>query len=115
MRKVAVPGRFLWSRVFARSLRAPLRVLLRQRSVREGALRRARKPAHRSLVYPILVYLSLAYLPRLRRALRFRVLSLLRLQALGFVRLLRVRPPHRFLPRQFLLCARLLACPPRLT
>ncbi len=29
-------GRFLWSRVFARSLRAPLRVLLRQRNVREG-------------------------------------------------------------------------------
>ena len=86
-----------------------MRVLLRQRSVREGSLRRAQNPAQNP------VYLSPAYLPRLRRALRFRVLSLLRLQALGFVRLLRVRLPPRFLPRQFLLRARLLACPPPLT
>ena len=92
MRKVAVPGKFLWSRAFARSLRAPLRVLLRQRSVREGALRRARNLVSRS---PVL-------LPRLSR--------LLRLQALGRVKLLRVR-----LPRRFLLPARPLACPPRLT
>lgn len=56
------------------------------------------------------MYLSPAYLPRLRRALRFRVLSLLRLRVLGFVRLLRVRLPPRFLLR-----ARLLACLPPLT
>ena len=78
-----------------------MRVLLRQRSVREGALRRARKPAQNP------VYLNPVYLLRLSRVLR--------LQALGFVRLLRVRLAHRFLPRQFLLCARLLACPPPLT
>lgn len=90
-RRVAVPGRFLWSGVFARSLRAPLRVLLRQRSVREGALRRARNLVSRN-----------PYLPRLSR--------LLRLQALLRVKLLRVR-----LPRRFLLPARRLACPPRLT
>lgn len=77
-----------------------MRVLLRQRNVREGALRRARNPV---------------YLLRLSRVLRLRALGLLRLLALGFVRLLRVRLAHRFLPRQFLLCARLLACPPPLT
>ena len=81
-----------------------MRVLLRQRSVREGALRRARKPAQNP------VYLNPVYLLRLSGVLRQRALSLLRLQALGFVRLLRVRPPH-----QFLLRARLLACPPPLT
>ena len=85
--------------MFARSLRAPLRVLLQQRSVREGALRRARNPV---------------YLQRLSRMLRLRALRLLRLLVLGLVRLLRVRQPHRFLLRQFLLCARLLACLPRL-
>ena len=93
--------------MFARSLRAPLRVLLRQRSVREGALRRARNPAQNP------VYLNPVYLLRLSRVLR--ALGLLRLLALGFVRLLRVRPPHRFLLHQFLLRARLLACPPPLT
>ena len=77
--------------MFARSLRAPLRVLLRQRSVREGALRRARN----------LVYQN-PYLPRLNRLLRLRALKL---QALGLVKLLRVRIPP----------ARRLACPPRLT
>lgn len=77
--------------MFARSLRAPLRVLLRQRSVREGALRRARNPAQNP------VYLNPVYLLRLSRMLRLR--------ALGFVRLLRVR----------ILPARLLACPPPLT
>lgn len=86
-----------------------MRVLLRQRSVREGALRRARKPAQNP------VYLNPVYLLRLSRVLRLRALRLLRLLALGFVRRLRVRLPHRFLPRQFLLCARLLACPPPLT
>lgn len=95
--------------MFARSLRAPLRVLLRRRSVREGALRRARKPAQNP------VYLNPVYLLRLSRVLRLRALGLLRLLALGFVRLLRVRLPPRFLLRQFLLCARLLACPPPLT
>ena len=90
--------------MFARSLRAPLRVLLRRRSVREGALRRARKPAQNPV-----------YLQRLSRMLRLRALRLLRLRALGFVRLLRVRLPPRFLLRQFLLRARLLACPPPLT
>lgn len=85
-----------------------MRVLLRQRSVREGALRRARKPAQNPVRNP-------AYLLRLSRMLRLRALRLLRLRALGFVRLLRVRLAHRFLPRQFLLCARLLACPPPLT
>lgn len=89
--------------MFARSLRAPLRVLLQQRSVREGALRRARKPAQNPV-----------YLQRLSRMLRLRALRLLRLLVLGLVRLLRVRQPHRFLLRQFLLCARLLACLPRL-
>lgn len=73
-----------------------MRVLLRQRSVREGALRRARNPAQNP------VYLNPVYLLRLS--------GVLRLRALRFVRLLRVR-----LPRQFLLCARRLACPPRLT
>ena len=77
-----------------------MRVLLRQRSVREGALRRARNPAQNP------VYLNPVYLLRLSRMLRLR--------ALGFVRLLRVRLPPRFLLRQFLLCARLLACPPQL-
>ena len=86
--------------MFARSLRAPLRVLLRRRSVREGALRRARNPV---------------YLLRLSGVLRLRALRLLRLLALGFVRRLRVRLPHLFLLRQFLLRARLLACPPPLT
>ena len=81
--------------MFARSLRAPLRVLLRQRSVREGALRRARNPAQNP------VYLNPVYLLRLSRVLRLR--------ALGFVRLLRVRLPPRFLLR-----VRLLACPPPL-
>ena len=103
--------------MFARSLRAPLRVLLRQRSVREGALRRARNPAQNP------VYLNPVYLLRLSRVLRLRALGLLRQQALGLlrllalglVRLLRVRLAHRFLPRQFLLCARLLAYPPPLT
>ena len=95
--------------MFARSLRAPLRVLLRQRSVREGALRRARNPAQNP------VYLNPVYLLRLNRVLRLRALGLLRLRALEFVRLLRVRQPHRFLLRQFLLRARPLACPPRLT
>ena len=93
--------------MFARSLRAPLRVLLRQRSVREGALRRARNPAQNP------VYLNPVYLLRLSRVLR--ALGLLRLRALGFVRLLRVRLPPRFLLRQFLLRARLLAYPPPLT
>ena len=87
--------------MFARSLRAPLRVLLRQRNVREGALRRARKPAQNPM------YLNPVYLLRLSRMLRLR--------ALGFVRLLRVRLPHRFLPRQFLLRAWLPACLPPLT
>ena len=82
--------------MFARSLRAPLRVLLRQRSVREGALRRARKPAQNPV-----------YLLRLSRVLRLRALRLLRQQALGLVKLLLVR-----LPRRFLLHARLLAFPP---
>ena len=86
-----------------------MRVLLRQRSVREGALRRARKPAQNP------VYLNPVYLLRLSRVLRLRVLGLLRLRTPGFVRLLRVRLPPRFLPRQFLLRARLLACPPPLT
>lgn len=81
-----------------------MRVLLRQRNVREGALRRARNPAQNPV-----------YLLRLSRLLRLQALRLLRLQALRFVRLLRVRLPHRFLPRQFLLRARLLACPPPLT
>ena len=69
--RVAVPGRFLWSRVFARSLRAPLHVLLRQRSVREGALRRARNPARNPV-----------YLLRLSRMLRLRALRLLRVRIL---------------------------------
>ena len=86
-----------------------MRVLLRQRSVREGALRRARNPAQNP------VYLNPVYLLRLNRVLRLRALGLLRLRALEFVRLLRVRQPHRFLLRQFLLRARPLACPPRLT
>ena len=76
--------------MFARSLRAPLRVLLRQRSVREGALRRARNPVQNPVR-------NLVYLLRLSRLLRLRVLR--------FVRLLRVR----------ILPARLLACPPPLT
>ena len=63
--------------------------------MREGALRRAQNPAQNP------VYLSPAYLPRLSRVLRLR--------ALGLVKLLRVR-----LPRRFLLPARPLACPPRL-
>lgn len=78
-----------------------MRVLLRQRNVREGALRRARNPAQNP------VYLNPVYLLRLSRVLR--------LQALRFVTLLRVRLPPRFLLRQFLLCARLLAYPPPLT
>lgn len=73
-----------------------MRVLLRQRSVREGALRRARNPVQNP------VYLNPVYLLRLSRVLRLR--------ALGLVKLLRVR-----LPRRFLLPARRLACPPRLT
>ena len=85
-----------------------MRVLLRQRSVREGALRRARKPAQNPVdVTPVCLL-------RLSRVLRLRALGLLRLRALGCVRLLRVRLPPRFLLRQFLLCARLLACPPPL-
>lgn len=84
-----------------------MRVLLRRRSVREGALRRARNPVQNP------VYLNPVYLLRLSRMLRLRALSLLRLRALrllrlralGFVRLLRVR----------ILPARLLACPPPLT
>ena len=79
--------------MFARSLRAPLRVLLRQRNVREGALRRARNPAQNP------VYLNPVYLLRLSGVLRLRAL---RLRAL---RLLRVR----------ILPARLLAFPPPLT
>ena len=72
--------------------------MLRQRSMREGALRRARNPVRNPV-----------YLLRLSRVLRLR--------ALRFVRLLRVRLPRRFLLRQFLLRqfllrARLLACPP---
>ena len=94
-----------------------MRVLLRRRSVREGALRRARNPVQNP------VYLNPVYLLRLSRVLRLRALGLLRLRALGllrlrapgFVRLLRVRLPPRFLLRQFLLRARLLACPPPLT
>ena len=86
-----------------------MRALLRQRSVREGALRRARNPAQNP------VYLNPVYLLRLSRVLRLRALGLLRLRAPGFVRLLRVRLPPRFLLRQFLLRARLLACPPPLT
>lgn len=85
--------------MFARSLRAPLRVLLRLRSVREGALRRARNPAQNP-VHPNPVYLL-----RLSRMLRSRALGLLRLRALRFVRLLRVR----------ILPARLLVCRPRPT
>lgn len=77
--------------MFARSLRAPLHVLLRQRSVREGALRRARNPAQNP------VYLNPVYLLRLS--------GVLRLRALGLVNLLRVRT----------LPTRRLACPPRLT
>ena len=73
-----------------------MRVLLRQRSVREGVLRRARNPVQNP------VYLNPVYLLRLSRVLRLR--------ALGLVKLLRVR-----LPRRFLLPARPLACPPRLT
>ena len=69
--------------------RAPWRVLLRQRSVREGALRRARNPEQNP------VYLNPVYLLRLSRVLR----------ALGLVRLLRVR----------ILPARLLVCRPRPT
>ena len=83
-------------RAFTPSRRAPLRVLLRLRSVREGALRRAR-----ILVYRIPVR-NPVYLLRLSR--------LLRLRAPGFVRLLRVKLPLRFLLR-----ARFLACRPRLT
>ena len=94
-----------------------MRVLLRQRSVREGALRRARNPAQNP------VYLNPVYLLRLSRLLRLRALRLLRLLALRllrllalrFVRLLRVRLQPRFLLRQFLLGARLLACLPPLT
>ena len=86
-----------------------MRVLLRRRSVREGALRRARNPAQDP------VYLNLVSLLRLSRVLRLRALGLLRQQALGLLRLLRVRMPPRFLLRQFLLCARRLACRPRLT
>ena len=82
-----------------------MRVLLRQRSVCEGALRRAPNLERRS---PVL-------LPRLSGLLRLRALRLLRLLALRFVRLLRVRLQPRFLLRQFLLGARPLACPPRLT
>lgn len=85
-----------------------MRVLLRRRSVREGALRRARNPAQNPVRNPV-------YLLRLSRLLRLQALGLLRLLALGFVRLLRVRMPPRFLPRQFLLRARLLACLPPLT
>lgn len=81
-----------------------MRVLLRQRSVREGALRRARNPVQNP------VYLNPVYLLRLSRLLRLRALRLLRQQALGLVKLLLVR-----LPRRFLLPARPLACPPRLT
>lgn len=83
-----------------------MHVLLRRRSVREGALRRARNPEQNP------VYLNPVYLLRLSRVLR--ALGLLRLRVLRFVRLLRVRLPPRFLLRQFLLCARLLACLPRL-
>ena len=86
-------------RAFTLSRRALWRALLRLRSVREGALRRARKPAQNP------VYLNPVYLLRLSRVLRLRALRLLRLRALGFVRLLRVR----------ILPARLLACPPPLT
>ena len=96
-------------RAFTPSRRAPWRVLLRLRSVREGALRRARNPAQNPAC------LNPVYLLRLSRVLRLRALSLLRLRALGLVRPLRVRPPHRFLLHQFLLRARLLACPPPLT
>ena len=70
-----------------------MRVLLRQRNVREGALRRARNPAQNP------VYLNPVYLLRLSGVLRLRAL---RLRAL---RLLRVR----------ILPARLLAFPPPLT
>ena len=86
-----------------------MRVLLRQRSVCEGALRRAPNLEYRNPVY------RNPYLPRLSRLLRLRALRLLRPQALGFralglVSLLRVR-----LPSRFLLPARRLVCPPRLT
>lgn len=87
--------------MLARSLRAPLRVLLRQRSVREGALRRARNPAQNP------VYLNPVYLLRLNRVLRLRAL---RFRVLRLVRLLCVR-----MLRRFLLPARPLAYPPRLT
>lgn len=76
-----------------------MRVLLRQRSVREGALRRARNPVRNPV-----------YLLRLSGVLRLLALRLLRLLVLRFVRLLCVRLPHRFL-----LHARLLACLPPLT
>lgn len=76
-------------RAFTPLRRAPWRVLLRQRSVREGALRRARNPEQNP------VYLNPVYLLRLSRVLR----------ALGLVRLLRVR----------ILPARLLVCRPRPT
>ena len=82
-------------RAFTPSRRAPWRALLRLRSVREGALRRARNPAQNPVRNPV-------YLPRLS--------GLLRLLVLRFVRLLCVRLPHRFL-----LHARLLACLPPLT
>ena len=64
-----------------------MRVLLRQRNVREGALRRARNPEQNP------VYLNPVYLLRLSGVLRLRALRLLRV---------------RILP------ARLLACPPQL-
>ena len=76
-------------RAFAPSRRALWRALLRLRSVREGALRRARNPV---------------YLPRLSGLLRLRALRLLRVR---LVKLLRER-----LPRRFLLRAWLLAFPP---
>lgn len=85
-------------RAFTPSRRALWRALLRLRSVREGALRRARNPVYRNPVY------RNPYLPRLSRLLRLRALRLLRVR---LVKLLRER-----LPRRFLLRARPLAFPP---
>lgn len=93
-------------RAFTPSHRAPWRVLLRLRSVREGALRRAR----------ILVYRIPVRLPQLSRLLRLRQLML------PPVRLLPAKPvrmPNLMrvlrLPALLPLPARRLACRPRPT
>ena len=89
-----------------------MRVLLRQRSVREGALRRARNPVQSPVQSPVR---NPVQSPVRNPVYLLRLSRVLRLGALGFVRLSRVRLPHRFLPRQFLLRARLLGCPLPLT